>query len=52
MLISIFALIVCIVGLLMFALSANPKVARIGEIMFAFGLLVVLFISGGHTVKI
>lgn len=52
MLISILALIVCLVGLLMYALSANAKIVRIGEIMFACGLLVTLFLSGGHTVKL
>ena len=33
-----------LVGLLMFALSGNPKVARIGEIMLFCGLLVALFV--------
>lgn len=32
--------IVCLVGLLMYALSNNSKVQEIGRIMFAFGLLV------------
>lgn len=31
-------LVVCIVGLLMYALASNPKLVRIGEIMFAVGL--------------
>lgn len=35
--------VVCIVGLLVFVITknppANPDVKRIGEIMFAFGLL-------------
>jgi len=35
-----------IVGLLMYALSTNPKVIRIGEIMFFCGLLA--FLMGGH----
>jgi Na+/phosphate symporter len=33
------SLVVLIVGLLMYALSANPKLQEIGRIMFAFGLL-------------
>lgn len=33
-----------IIGLLMYALSKNPKNARIGEIMFACGLLVTMFL--------
>lgn len=36
------SLLVCIIGLLMYALSANPKLVRVGEIMFAFGLLAFL----------
>jgi Na+/phosphate symporter len=32
--------IVCIVGVLMYALSANPKLAEIGRIMFFCGLFV------------
>jgi hypothetical protein len=33
------SLLVCIIGLLMYALSANPKLVRVGEIMFAAGIL-------------
>jgi len=40
-----FPLLVAIVGVLMYALSANPKLQEIGRIMFAFGLLV--FLAGG-----
>jgi hypothetical protein len=36
------AAIVMIVGVLMYALCANSKLSRIGEIMFAVGLLCVL----------
>jgi len=36
-------LIVLVVGLLMYALSVNGKVQEIGRIMFAFGLLALLF---------
>ncbi len=35
-------LIVLVVGLLMYALSANGKLQEIGRIMFAFGLLALL----------
>lgn len=34
--------LVAIAGALMYGLSANPKVARLGEIMFFCGLLVTL----------
>lgn len=37
-----FALLVALVGLLMYVLSVNPKLVRIGEIMFACGLLAFL----------
>lgn len=36
------SLLVCVIGLLMYALSANPKLVRVGEIMFAAGLLAFL----------
>jgi hypothetical protein len=43
-------LIICIVGLLMYALSnTNPKISEIGRIMFAFGLLALL-LSGPQIV--
>jgi hypothetical protein len=40
-----FDLLVALVGLLMYALSANPKLAEIGRLMFACGLLA--FMLGG-----
>lgn len=51
MFIAIIPLIVAIVGLLMYALSANAKVAEIGRIMLWTGLLVTLFVAAGRTVK-
>ena len=39
-------LLVCIVGLLMYALATNPKLVEIGRIMFWVGLLVTLWGSG------
>lgn len=39
-------LIVLVVGLLMYALSVNPKLCEVGRIMFAFGLLAFLLGSG------
>ena len=41
-------LLVLIIGLLMFALSGNPKLVRIGEIMFFCGLLALLL--GGDRI--
>lgn len=51
MMIAILPLLVAIVGLLMFALSSNAKVAEIGKILFWTGTLVTLWIAGGKTVK-
>lgn len=46
------SLLVAIIGLLMYALSANPKVVRIGEIMFFDGLLAFLITgAAGHIVS-
>jgi Na+/phosphate symporter len=39
-------LLVCIIGLLMYALSANPKLVEIGRIMFFAGLLATLLGAG------
>jgi hypothetical protein len=36
-------LLVALVGVLMYALSTNPKLAEIGRIMFMIGLLVFLW---------
>lgn len=36
-------LLVALAGVLAYALSANPKVAELGKIAFACGLLVTLF---------
>jgi Na+/phosphate symporter len=38
--------LVLLVGVLMYALSANPKLQEIGRIMFAMGLLAALFRAG------
>lgn len=45
-------LLVAIVGVLMFAISANPKLVRIGEIMFACGLLAFLLNGAEQLIKI
>lgn len=39
-------LLVAVVGLLMYALSANPKLVEIGRIMFFAGLLAFLLGAG------
>lgn len=52
MLIIILPLLVCLVGLLVYALSANPKVAELGRIMFACGLLLTLVVAGSPAVRL
>jgi hypothetical protein len=37
------SLLIAVIGVLMYALSANPKIAEIGRIMFWVGLLCFLF---------
>ncbi len=43
---SFLAPFVAFAGVLMYALSANPKVAEIGRLMFACGVLATLLIVG------
>lgn len=44
------SLLVALIGLLMFALCANPKLVRIGEILFAAGVLA--FLLSAHELGI
>jgi hypothetical protein len=41
--------LIMLAGLLAYALSANPKIAEIGRIAFAFGLLVSLLEFAGRA---
>lgn len=43
-LVAIVPLVAALVGLLVYALSANGKVAELGRIAFSCGLLVTLFV--------
>ncbi len=52
MFIALVPLFVAIVGLLMYALSANTKVAEIGKIMFFCGLLALMFASARESIRI
>ena len=49
MIIAWLAILVCIAGALIYAFASNAKVAEIGRLMFACGLLVALFAAGGKT---
>jgi Na+/phosphate symporter len=44
--------LVCLIGLLMYALCVNGKLSEIGRIMFAFGLLVTLMQLPSHSINL
>ena len=46
------SLVVAVVGLILYMLSLPPKVNRIGEIMFAVGLLAFLMTAIGARVLV
>ncbi len=52
MFIAIIPFVVALIGVLMFALCANPKLVRIGEIMFLCGLMATMFVAGGKTLHL
>jgi hypothetical protein len=47
MIVATIPLAVCLVGLLLYVLASNPKVAEVGRLMFFAGLLAALLASGG-----
>ncbi|HZJ65902.1 MAG TPA: hypothetical protein VFD36_20485 [Kofleriaceae bacterium] len=52
MLIAIFPVVAIIVGLLLWALASNPKVAEAGRLTFFAGMLALLFALATHTIRI
>lgn len=53
MLIPIFALLVMVAGMLIYALASNAKVAEIGRIMIICGMLVVVASTAtGKAIKL
>lgn len=42
-------LLICIIGLVVYALAANPKVAELGRLSFWVGLLVFLLHFGADS---
>jgi hypothetical protein len=52
MTIGILDLLVMLVGVLMYALSTNPKLAEIGRMMFWCGLLAFLLTGGDKFVNL
>jgi len=51
-LVSSLPLLFAVVGVLLYALSSNPKIVEIGRLMFACGLLVSLYAVAGHTTRL
>jgi hypothetical protein len=45
-------LLVCVIGILVYALSTNGKVQEMGRIAYGAGLLVTLFEVSGHIVSL
>lgn len=52
MLISIVPVVAAILGLLIYALAANPKVSETGRLLMFAGMLVTLFVMAGQSVRI
>lgn len=52
MLISWVVVLIALVGLLMWMLSSNGKVAEVGKVAFFCGLLVTCMLLGGKTVRL
>lgn len=50
--IALFPLAIAIIGMLIYALAANPKVSEIGRLMFFCGLLVLAFALAKTVVHI
>lgn len=50
--IALLPLLVAVVGVLVYALASSPKMAEIGRLAFAAGLLAFLLLSGGSLVAI
>jgi Na+/phosphate symporter len=52
MLISLAVVLIALVGLLLYVLASNPKVAEIGRLMFGCGLLAACFALGGKMLRL
>lgn len=52
MLIAIIPFIVAIIGVLMYALCANPKLQEIGRIMFFCGMFIITWVLAKETLHI
>ena len=45
-------LLVCVIGLLVYALAASPKIVEIGRIAYQCGLLVALFVLATRVIHL
>jgi len=45
-------LLICLVGLLTYALASNGKVVELGRLAYACGLLVTLFVVARHVLRL
>lgn len=52
MAIAIFPVIIAVIGILLYFVSANGKVQEVGKIMFFCGLLVLTFVLAHGVVKL
>lgn len=52
MLITIVPILMMVIGALMYALCANPKLAEIGRLLFAAGAFALAFFFAGRGVTI
>jgi len=52
MLIAIVPLLAAIAGLLIYVLASNAKVVEVGRILLWTGVLLTLYVSTAHTVRI
>ncbi len=50
--IIVFSLLVALIGLLMYVLCANPKLAEIGRIAFGVGLLAFLLLGPARLIDV
>ena len=50
--VAIVPIVACLVGLLVYALAANPKTVELGRLTFACGLLVSLLAFASHLVRL
>ncbi len=52
MLIAVWPLVIAIVGVLVYFVSANGKVQEVGRLLFAIGMLWLVYALTGHTLKL